>query len=338
MPTRKKSSSKKSSQKPLKRSVFKNPWFYSTIVLLVVLAGFILYDRSIIFHKSINSFLGLENTIAEKPAAVNLTVISDKTIKDMPYNLDEQITSLKEEIDAEIKSTKIDISDSEAEKLIEDFDIKTIPVLIFDKNLEETQFFTDARAFFLKNGDYYIMRTKPVKFLETPKPGDGHIKGVPDDSAPVTIIAYNSLSCPYCTMMKDVFYQALDEYPDKIRYIYKHYDRGGSDLLLSGAAECAGEQEKFWEMHNFIYDNHEKLKNDGIEVFLKDASDDLSLDYNSLETCIEGNNYSDLINTQTEEAYLYGINGTPGIFINDTFIGGAASYDTIEEVINSYIQ
>lgn len=340
-PTKKSATKRPTVRKNLaykKPSTFKNPWFYSTILLLIIFAGVILYNKSFAFHDSINSILGLDNTISPQQPPIHLTVISDKEIQNMPYNLDEQITALEEEIDAEILVKKVDLSEDEATQLIADFEIKTLPVLIFNESLADTSFYLDASAFFTNIDGHYIMRVRPVKFLQIPEPSNGRKKGITDESVPVIIIAYNSFSCPYCTMMKSVFYQALEEYPDEVMYVFKHFNRGGADLALANASECAGEQDKFWEMHDYMFDNLDQLRDQGIDTFLDTAADNLSLDKEAFGTCNEEERYAELINEHTKEAHEHGLSGTPAIFINDTFVGGAVQYDTIEEIINSFIQ
>lgn len=328
----------KKKQVEKKISTLKNPWFYSTIVLMIIFAGFILYDRCITFHKSINAILKLENTIVERAPVISLTVLGDESIKDMPYDLDQQIAMLKEEIDAEISTVKIDISSPEAEDLIEKFDIKTVPILIFDSKFADTEFYADAAVFFTNIDGNYVMRTKPVKFLQTPKPENGHARGAKDVSEPILIIAYNSLSCPYCTMMKDVLYEALEEYQDKVLYVFKHFNRGGIDIVLANAAECAGEQDKFWEMHDYILDNQNLLRTQDLAVFIEEAADTINIKNDEFNNCVEENRYQNIIEEQTLEAHKYGISGTPAMFINETFVGGAIPYDKIQTIIDSFIQ
>ena len=48
--------------------------------------------------------------------------------------------------------------------------------------------------------------------------------------------------------------QLAKKYPDKLKIVYKHFNRGNIDSGTSQAAECAGEQGKFWEMYNIIFD------------------------------------------------------------------------------------
>ena len=55
------------------------------------------------------------------------------------------------------------------------------------------------------------------------------------------------------------------------------------------------------------------------------------------KTCVDEGKYNDKIKEQTEEAFKFGISGTPSFFVNDQFIGGAVSYDTLKQTIDGNI-
>jgi protein-disulfide isomerase len=174
--------------------------------------------------------------------------------------------------------------------------------------------------------------------LELPKSSDGHIKGVQEGEAPVTIIEYSSFSCGYCALMNQVFDKILEEYPEKIKYVYKHFNRGGIDLTLENAAECAAEtdENKFWDMHDYIFKNQKELRGENTKELLIQEAKKLGIDESSFTECLNENRYSLKITNQTNEAYTYAINGTPGIFVNDKFIGGAISYENLKSIIDSF--
>jgi protein-disulfide isomerase len=136
--------------------------------------------------------------------------------------------------------------------------------------------------------------------------------------------------------MGPVFDQALKEYPDKIKFVYKNFNRGGLDPLVENAAECAGEQNKFWEMHDYIFENQKALVSGETEQMLKDQAKTLGLDSAKFDECIASEKYLGKIDAQTNEAFTFSVSGTPGIFVNDVFIGGAVDYETLKQVIDSF--
>jgi protein-disulfide isomerase len=136
--------------------------------------------------------------------------------------------------------------------------------------------------------------------------------------------------------MKPILNKAMEEYPDKIRLVYKHFDRGGSDLFLAAATECAAEQDNFWGMHDYIFDNQRDLADKDVDAFLTDGATQIGIDVDAFNTCREEQDFSEKIKSHTEEAYKLGVSGTPAFFINDIFIGGAVSFESLKAAIDSF--
>lgn len=315
-----------------------NPWLLSSIALILIFAGFIAYDKSTTFRSNINFLLGVQETAVPEgePKQVNLTVLTDKFFVNPPYNLDEKVTQLKDELESELVVKTVDLNDDEGKKLIADYSLNTLPVLIFDENFGKTSFYEQVSPYFSAEKNHYLLRLQPYKFLKLPAVGDGQVKGVTSDSAKVTIIEYSSFTCPYCEQMAPVFDEVLKAYPNSVRFVYKHFDRGGLDPMLENASECAGEQGKFWEFHDFIFAKRQDLVSGDTEKLVKDEAKTLGLDTTKFDTCFDNNSYADKIANQTNEAYSFTVNGTPGIFVNNEFIGGAVDFESLKKVIDTF--
>ncbi|MBU1445837.1 thioredoxin domain-containing protein [Patescibacteria group bacterium] len=316
----------------------KNLWMYSTIILIVIFAGFIFYDKSQTFQNGVNGLFGINGA-----KRINITILTNKSIENPPYDLDKELESLETDINKEFENKDsevdvnlniIDITDEKGKTLIEKFDLTTIPVIIFEKEITETDFYTNAKAYFVENDNQYLLRLKAFDYLKTPGTANGQIKG--SENPKITIVEYSSLSCGYCAMMKDVLYKALEEYPDDIQLVYKHYDRGGADLMLENAAECAGEQGKFWEMHDYIFDNQAEMSTEDLQGKLIEIGGKLELNAESFKSCVETTKYEATITATTEEAFSYSITGTPGMFVNNKFVGGAIPYETLKQMIDTF--
>jgi protein-disulfide isomerase len=323
-----------------KKNAFRfNPWILISVIAVIVLAGFIFYDKSPTFHNNVNFVLGIEDDVFPEIQKVKLTVLTDNSIENPAYDLDEKVDAITEELEteAEVSVETVDINDDEGKKLIEELNLKTYPILLFDKSFGETDLYKGLVAFFVEEGDYFVLRLQAYGHLEIPEVGDGHVKGAGSDAAPITIIEYSSFTCPYCANMKDVFYQALENYPNQIRYVYKHFDRGGADQFFAHMAECADEQGKFWEMHDYIFDNISNTEETDSTVLMNTYATQVGLDLQLFESCMSEGRYTQKIAEQTQEGYNFAITGTPGIFINDEFIGGAIDYETLKVIIDSFL-
>lgn len=329
---KKKTTSKKSTKKSKKMRI--NPWMVTSIILIILLGGFIAYDKSTGFQNFVNDTFGIETG----PGKIGLTIVTDPFVDNPPYDVEENMEELQTEIEREFKIKTADINEEEGQKLLEEYNLKTVPVLIFDDKITETDFYEEASAFFTKEGDSYLVKLQPFKYLEYPTTDDAQYKGANPEDAQVTIIEYSSFTCPYCAKMSPILDQIVEEYPDQVSYIYKHFDRGGSDAIISNASECAGDQGKFWEMHDYIMNNQDQLREMEVLDFINAGVTELELEPTSFETCMQGNDYAERIQSHTMEGHEFGVTGTPGFFVNETYIGGAVDYEQFKAAVDQYIQ
>ncbi len=327
------------SPKKKKESFKFNPWILVSVIAVVLLAGFISYDKSPTFHNNINFVLGIEDDIFPEVHKVKLTVLTDPSLENPAYDLNEKVDSIKEELEleAELEIETLDINTDKGKEIINKLNLKTYPLFLFDKEFDETELYKELTGFFAEEDEYFILRLQPYGYLQLPEVGNGHVKGVLTDDAAVTIIEYSSFSCPYCAKMKDVFAQALEDYPDQIRFVYKHFERGGVDQFLAHMSECADEQGKFWEMHDYIFDNVSEIKNSDSESVMNIFATQVGLDVQLFKNCMSETRYAQKIADHTQEGYSFAITGTPGIFVNDRFIGGAIDYESLKSIIDSFI-
>ena len=95
------------------------------------------------------------------------------------------------------------------------------------------------------------------------------------------------------------------------------------------AAECAGEQGKFWEMHNMIFDNQEAI---GV-ADLKQNGKSLGLDIAALNDCLDSGKYADEVIRDMNDGSAAGVSGTPTFFINGEKLVGAQPFSVFEQII-----
>jgi protein-disulfide isomerase len=140
------------------------------------------------------------------------------------------------------------------------------------------------------------------------------------DDAPVTMVEFADYQCPFCRRFEsETFAQLKKEYIDtgKVRFVSRdlplefHPNAPGA----ANAARCAGEQHKFWELHDAIMqDTSSDLSSDAI---LKYAQR-INLDVPTFKTCLDEKRYVAAIQKDTADAGLLGITGTPSFVIGRT--------------------
>lgn len=183
-----------------------------------------------------------------------------------------------------------------------------------------------------------------VKSLYTEK---DPMLGNPD--APVTIIEFADFQCPFCgKFFKETTPKIIDDYvkTGKVKFIYKHFAFLGEESNWAAeAAECAGDQGKFWDYHDFlfsyIWDNYYATgkpgENAGVfsKVNLKKHAKTLGLETVSFNSCLDSGKYTDKVAKDTEIGRANGITGTPSTFVNGKLLVGAQPYAQFSSLIDA---
>lgn len=157
-----------------------------------------------------------------------------------------------------------------------------------------------------------------------------HIRGNVD--APVTIVEYSDFQCPFCARFHPTVKQILENYPDKVRWVYKHFPLASIHPEATPAAEaseCAAEQGKFWEFADGLFDNQSRLS----KSFYSDLAEDLGLNTSQFDECVSSRKYQDLVQANLDEGADVGVRGTPGSFVNGEVIPGAVPYNSLEQAV-----
>jgi protein-disulfide isomerase len=156
------------------------------------------------------------------------------------------------------------------------------------------------------------------------------------EDAPVVIVEFSDFRCPYCGRhFRETLEPLLENYGDYVRYVYRDYPALGQESVNAAlAGACAAEQGKFWETHNMYFANQDKL---GRDFYIQTATD-LGLDVDKFTTCLDSQQYFDEIKSDFIDGQLNGVEGTPGFFINGTFVRGAQPYELFEKIINRELE
>lgn len=101
------------------------------------------------------------------------------------------------------------------------------------------------------------------------------------------------------------------------------------------AAECAGEQGKYWEMHDAIFGSQDQWSGnqDAVNV-LKKLAGDLALDQAQFDACLDGAKYADKVTADSEEGLADGVTGTPAFRVNGAQLSGAQPFAAFQRLID----
>lgn len=151
--------------------------------------------------------------------------------------------------------------------------------------------------------------------------------------APVTVVEFSDFQCPFCSRAVPIIDQIKKEFgPDKVRIVFRDMPLPNHNRALpaSLAARCANDQGKFWEMHNTLFENQQKLE----DKDLKDYAKTVGLDVPKFNECFDGKKYVADLEKSRAEAEKVGIAATPSFLINGVLIQGAQPFEKFKEKID----
>lgn len=160
--------------------------------------------------------------------------------------------------------------------------------------------------------------------------------------ADITIVEFGDFQCPFCrrffsTTEKELIEKYLKT--GKAKFIWRDFAFLGQESLdAAQASRCAGEQGKFWEYHNYLFEKQNGENRGAFSVpNLKQFAGELGLNTAEFSTCLDSRKYLTAVEKETSLAKELGVNGTPTTFINGKMIVGALPFSSFESAIQDII-
>lgn len=157
----------------------------------------------------------------------------------------------------------------------------------------------------------------------------------------VTLVEYGDYQCPFCGQYFPIVKQVAAEYNDKIIFQFRNFPLTTvhpNAFAGARAAEAAALQNKFWEMHDLLYENQTQwsVASDPT-TFFKLYAQQLGLNVTQFTSDYSSSKVNDLINADMAEGNKLGITGTPTFFIDGKQVQIGESVQEFEKVINAEI-
>jgi protein-disulfide isomerase len=170
---------------------------------------------------------------------------------------------------------------------------------------------------------------------------EDHVKGKRD--ARISIVEFSDTECPFCKRFHTTMQQVVDAYPDDVNWAYRHFPLTSLHRKAAReaeATECAGEQGKFWEYTDRLFEI--TPSNDGLEDSqLPQIAKDVGLNVSTFETCLESGKFAEKVKSHADQAIAAGGRGTPYsiIVVGDEKIplSGAQPFEQIKGIIDSLL-
>ena len=176
---------------------------------------------------------------------------------------------------------------------------------------------------------------------------DDYIRGQAD--AKLTLIEFSDFQCPFCAEFYRETLPLIDKdyiQTGKIRMVYRDFPLASVHKEAQKAAEaaqCAGEQGKYWEMHDKIFANHTAMSVDD----LKKHARGLDIAADRFDRCVESGQYAEEVNNDVMDGQALGVQGTPTFFVGLTGrdntiqaipIGGARPYAVFKQTFDRFLE
>jgi protein-disulfide isomerase len=171
-----------------------------------------------------------------------------------------------------------------------------------------------------------ILLTPPRVQVAAEGPARGEAK------APITIVEFSDFECPYCSKAEETVQQVMKEYGGKVRLVYRDFPLPfhPNAQKAAEAAHCAGDQGKYWEMHEKLFANQKALS----VADLKGHAKTLGLDAGKFDKCLDGNDKAKLVEGNKEAGSKVGVTGTPAFFVNGVMLSGAQPFSEFKSLID----
>jgi predicted DsbA family dithiol-disulfide isomerase len=155
--------------------------------------------------------------------------------------------------------------------------------------------------------------------------------------APVEIVEFSDFECPYCRQFRDVVKEVSERYGDDVRIVYRQLplNTHPNAFKAAEASLCAHEQGEFWEYHDLLFDEQDRLTVDD----LKEKAERIGLKMDVFASCLDRGQFADRVRADAAEAARYGIQGTPQVFVNGLpGQSGALTVEMLSEMVDSELR
>lgn len=160
-------------------------------------------------------------------------------------------------------------------------------------------------------------------------------------NAKVTVIEFADFRCPFCEkFFTDTETQLIKDYVNtgKVQLAFRNYAfLGAASTVAANAAECANEQNKFWDMHDYFYKNQPPESDTSMYTVdnLSQIAGTLGMNTNQFKSCLSANKYQKNVDQDFSDGQKAGVSGTPSTFIDGQLTVGAQPYANFKTIIDA---
>jgi protein-disulfide isomerase len=155
------------------------------------------------------------------------------------------------------------------------------------------------------------------------------------ENAKVTVVEFSDFQCPYCSRAAEVSQKIREKYGDKVRFVFRHFplsfhQDAGPAAEASMAAHAQG---KFWEYHDKLFANQQKLDGVSLEGYAQEAG----LDMAKFKAAMQSKEYGSIVKADLKMGEDVAVQGTPTMFVNGERVGNPTDFSSVAQLIDKLL-
>ena len=162
--------------------------------------------------------------------------------------------------------------------------------------------------------------------LTLPVNAGDHVQGLED--SPLTLVEYGDYECPYCGEAYPIVKRLQKKMGEDLRFVFRNFPLSEIHphaLAAAQAAEAAGLQNRFWEMHDGLFENQDRLEDENLIVL----AGKLKLDIETFKHDLSSKEVTAKLEKDFSSGIRSGVNGTPTFYINGVRHDGSYEYEDL---------
>lgn len=247
-------------------------------------------------------------------------------------------TTKEKYVEAELSKRRGDISDAEIQRVYDDNRDRVGTSTVAELKDSITAFITrnrDAQNLAILVSELKAGGPAVTISLDPPRydvqiTDDDPVRGPKD--APITIVEFSEYQCPFCARVTPTLKALEQKYAGKVRVVYKDFPLQNhlQAPKAAEAAHCAGDQGKYWELHDRMFANQQQLQ----VPELKKHAAALGLDQAAFDQCLDSGKHAARIQEDIALGNAMGVSSTPTLYINGRVVTGAQPQPVFESIID----
>lgn len=163
-----------------------------------------------------------------------------------------------------------------------------------------------------------------------------------NSASSVTLIEYGDFQCPACAQYHPLVKRLKDEFGERVAFGFRHFPLSQvhpNAKAAARAAEAAGAQGKFWEMHDILFERQtEWVPKPNPKAAFVSYAKELGINTDQFETDMDRDDFDDKISAHYQAGVASGVNSTPTFFLNGVKLDNPKSYDDFRNILSRAVE